>query len=253
MKKVLLFFCVVFLFSCRTPPESLPDKNVPRHWVTTPENGALVIIGAIGKQSKKSMDIEVARDEAAKKVAMFYGIQGSVTIVNADSGSVDDYVSISEVDITYAQDYEKYREFLVFDEEKDVIRDEGTIFVRFTYKTLVPQSIKYVSSLDANGSPDWINKPPKIDGYLVGVGYAGKHQLLRDAVAKSFQAAAAAIIKQLDAKGEGSVVVHYSSLGDYRAETTSHLTSKGSLKEFMVIEYYFDSGGVYTLAIAKAA
>jgi hypothetical protein len=160
-------------------------------------------------------------------------------------------ISESSINLEYGGDYEQYKEKLVFDEDMDVLRAGGAVFVRFRYYGASQGDIWYAASRSEDGSPDWIRRPPLIEGYLTAVGYAGKHQRLRDGVLRSFEEAAAGLLTQQsnlvktrikETNGSGSV-------------TKSRQQSEGLLRNFYVLEWYIDpkTGGVHSLAIAQGA
>jgi hypothetical protein len=229
---------------------SLRTQHDSGRWITRPDDSALIIIGISGTRSKPEAEIENALDDAARKAAMFYGIRGSIDSVHAVGPGFLDWYFESEVNLEYDAGYEQYKESLTFDPQSDVLRAGGAVFVRFRHSAGIPQGIQYSSSRNADGSPEWIRRPPRIEGFLTGVGYAGKHQRLQDAVMRSFETAAAALLVQQSQEVE-SEAASSSEAGSYNG-SLQH--SAGGLAQFLVLEWYIDpkTQGVYTLAIAKS-
>ena len=235
-------------------PAARKNNSEFSHWVALPQPGYLTVIGISARQSTRKKEIDIALDDAARKIAMYHGVK--VTSENVESigaGFLDYYVS-SHADLEYDQQLEKYAEKLTYDPKRDVIQDDGAIFVRFAYPAVFPGAIGGVpGNKKADGSPEWTTRPPSnIGDFIAGVGHSGKQQKLRDTVLKSYGSAAAAIVSQIST----SVTANYTSDSNtYHIDSSITRKSEGELRYFTVIEIWInpDNGDVWTLAVAKSA
>jgi hypothetical protein len=229
-------------------PEKARTQNTS-HWITQPGQGGLTIIGVSGRQFKQETEIEIAREDAAKKAAMYHGIYATYeSIQNVGGGFLDYYIESSST-VEYDQEIEKYQDKLSFNPERDIFDDEGVLFVRFTYPVAFPEKITYFSGKNPDGKPEWTTRPPKtIGGFNVGVGFSGRQLRLSDTIIKSYEAAVIALVSRSStAITTGAILA-----GNYSA-TAIHRQSAGNLKNFAVIEMWIDpaSKAVWTLAVAQ--
>jgi hypothetical protein len=126
------------------------------------------------------------------------------------------------------------------------------VYIRFTYPASFPGNIRYRFDKNPNGSPGWITSPPhEINGFPAGVGFARRQERLRDAVMKSYEAAAAFMVSNISSSltsGETST---------FSQGNTSFVRqqSKGKLTSFLVLETWIDpaSEAVWTLVVAQSA
>jgi hypothetical protein len=199
---------------------------------------------------KRESEIDAAKEDAAKKVAMFYGLHGSIETTHSVGANFFDYVNDSKIDIKPNQDDAMYIDQLTLDPKKDVLIADGAVFVRFKHST-AGKSVNYTSSINVDGRPEWTfsRNLPHIDGYITAVGFAQNQMRLRDTVYKSTEAAAVRMIEDshMEMQITDTVRTGYSSTGAIYAR------SEGRLNGFQVIEFWIDpkTGYVYTLAIAK--
>ena len=262
LKKIWLFFIVAALAACVTADlgsnepvnrqisrKPLRIQHEERRWVSGPLDGKFIIFGVSGRLQKQEDEIETAKLDAARKAAMYHGIQGSIEMENTSgSGGFFDYSVNSRIDLQHDTNYEQYIESLKFD-PKDVFRGDGATYIRFTYN-ISDSEISY-SPANYSGPPPWINNRnlPQFEGYETAVGFAGKRSRLRDTINASCDSAIARLIETAsfqvttkDSTSQGS-----SSL------TTTQFKSEGRLKNFQVLEIYIEPGNgpVHTLAVAR--
>jgi len=90
------------------------------YWITLPGPGSITIIGAAGRQQKREDEIGMAREAAAKKAAMYHGVQVNFENVQNIGANFFDYFTSSEIELDYDKELEKYMDKLVFDENRDI-------------------------------------------------------------------------------------------------------------------------------------
>ena len=257
MLRYILILCIAFsLCTCAgidiskgsSSPEASKEAN---YWITLPKSNELVFIGVSGPQSKRDAEITIAREDAARKASMYHDLIASYVSVQSIGSGFLDYFADSDIQLRYDNQIEKYIEKLNYDPERDVVTMDGAIFIRFTYPAAFPGNIAYSSGRNPNGSPEWTNRPPsEIGGFLTGVGFARKQMRKRDTIAKSSEAAAAALVsrinssvstKEVSARGENATVVQQQSIG--------------RLSNFLILEMWMDpeTEAVWTLAIARVS
>jgi hypothetical protein len=270
-KKVFLFAFVFFfcfyLFSCGTsaPVEKpvLPaagfDESVSERgfWNAVPLNNELIFHGAAGLLSDREESIRLALEDAARKLAVFYTVEGRFSsYTNIGAGALD-YRSDIQTSLTYDQDYRRYVEELDFDPGMDMLQRGNVIFVRARYRPPAPVAIPYIPLPFAeNGKPGWIDNPPLVSGYTVGVGYAGRHASPGDTVNYSFENAVFSIIKNTSALvSERLESFQGSGAYDFSSTSNSALFARGILRGFYALDTWTDpqTQAVWTLALAREA
>jgi hypothetical protein len=203
-----------------------------------------------GRQSSREKEIDIAREDAARKAAMYHGVQvSSESVQSTGSGIFDFYVS-SETNLDFDDDLEKYMDRLVYSASRDVITgSNGGVIIRFSYPVSFPGTISYGFVRNPNGRPLWINNPPhEINGFMAGVGFSGRQSRQRDTLEKSCNSAAADLVSRVSTV----VTVSETLTGSYNT-TIIHQKSTGHLENFLVLEVWIDPEtlAAWTLAIAK--
>lgn len=219
------------------------------YWLTLPGAASVPIIGVTGRQSSREAEIDTAREDAARKAAMYHGVYAVSENVQSIGDSVFEYYTGSEIVLQFDTELEKYMERLEFDENRDVRRtSDGGVFVRFSYPVSFPGNISYHFARNSDGSPVWTKNPPReISGFPAGVGFSGRQWRRQDTFKKSCDSAAAAIASQL------STVVTVKETASGSASSSAILQqSTGYLERFLVLETWTDprTRGVWTLAVA---
>jgi hypothetical protein len=237
----------------------LPVQELPkdRHLICGNQNGQLIIYGVSGRLSKPNDEIEAAKQDAARKAAMYHGIQGSVVSVNRTAANILEYTSDSAISLNYDTNVDRYLERLTFDPEKDVMRTSGTfgspgaVIVRMKYNAPDLINANYKSVI-TSGFPSWINNRdlPEVPGYITAIGLSGKKSELRDTITSSMQAAAARLIENASTQMSISDKTGASVV----SSTVMQSRSEGKLSNFQALEFWVaDNGAVYTLAIARVS
>ena len=211
----------------------------------------MVIIGASGRQSKREAEIELAREDAARKAAMYQSVWADVENIQDIGPHSLNYFTNYEINLDYDRDLAKYAERLTFNSNRDVLNVDGSVFIRFSYPASYPVGVSYGFAREADGSPEWIRRPPgEIGGFITGVGFSGRQSYVRDTFEKSCDAAVAALVSRVST----AVTVEIISEGDRNAFFT-YQRSTGRLDHFYVLEIWVDpkDKSVWTLAIARKA
>ena len=225
-------------------------QNTSNHQISIPESGSLVFIGVSGRQSRAEQEIETAREDAAKKVAMYYGLEANVVIAQSIGSNALDYYTISSFQMEPDTQFEQYLEQLTYNPERDVTRGDGVIYIRFSYPATFPGNIDYKSTKERDGTPGWVKKPPyEINGYTVQVGFARRHERIRDTITKSAEDAEAAHISH----ASSSFNTRVASVNDVNTTVVAQ-QSHGRLSQFLILETWMNPKdlSVWTLTIAKS-
>jgi len=236
------------LFHREPPP--INQQATTGFWVTRPSGNALTIIGISNPMTKRAAEITAAQEDAAKKAAMYHGVWGSVEYLQGVGSGFLDYTAESAISLYYDPDYAKYIDRLTFDPERDVLKVDGAVIVRFKYAAAAPL-VNYTTTMNDDGRPNWTyNRDlPQIDGYISAVGFAQNQARLKDTIRKSTESAVARLISEMSV----TVMSTEKSVTGVGASTQIYTKSEGSLANFHVIEFWIDpqTKYVYTLAIAK--
>jgi hypothetical protein len=260
-KKIFSFlFLILFLIPvCLTNSESIENTTPPSllgetdqgeiesYWISTPSNGALIIVGVANRQTKQQDAITNALHDAAQKAAHYHGIKGKITrVLNQGSGFLDFY-SDAVFELEYDTEYEKYLSALSFDPARDVFVEHDAVIVRCTYTGVNPGTVSYDHG-HVEGKPRWVSKPPQeIAGYMAEVGFAKTQRRLKDTLAKSRESALASLIARLSTQ-----VLTNDRDGTILYSNTLQI-SEGELVNFFVLETWIEpqTRSVWTLAVAK--
>ena len=262
--KSCLLFVFAMLTACttmstgsisETPNRQISKKplsiqNKERRWISGPLDGKFIIIGVSGRLQKPNDEIEAAKLDAARKAAMYYGIQGTIELTNTTgSGGFFDYSVNSKIDLQYDTNYDQYIENLDYN-PKDVFRGDGAVYVRFIYN--ISTDINY-SPEKYSGPPPWINNRnlPQFEGYETAVGFAGKRSRLRDTIYASCES----VIARLIETASFQVSTKDISVTGGSSKTSTEIRSEGRLNDFQVLEIYIEpgNGSVHTLAAARVS
>ena len=254
MKKICAVLgIVVFILSCKSadivPPPTMADQNTKGHWIIRPMDNAVIIIGVSSPMRKRDEEVDSAKEDAAKKAAMYYDVYGKIETPTSEGGSFFENINDSRLEVVYNKNYKQYIDKLTYDPNNDVLITKEAVFIRFKLPA-VAQQVKYTTKFEKDGSPVWVNNRqlPKVDGYISAVGFSQKQMRLKEAVYKATEAAVASMIETQSTKITESVVDK--SVGTRRV---SYSVSEGRLQNFHVIEIWVQpkTNNVYTLAIGK--
>jgi len=219
-------------------------------FVTDSHDGEMVVIGVSSRLVRRADEVEAAKNDAARKVAMFHGMRGTVESFHRTGASFFDFIAEARIDLEpVILDHARFIERLTFDPDHDVLLFEGGTLVRFRYAARVVP-VNSVGTLDADGRPGWINDRnlPNVGGYMMAVGFSQNQVWLRDTVMRSTRAAAASLIQ-----GESTHTATETVVVNGQALTYIRSRSEGNLHNFRVIEFWIDprNMSVYTLGIAR--
>ncbi|MCL2193056.1 MAG: hypothetical protein FWB78_06650 [Treponema sp.] len=220
------------------------------HWIICPGDGRMVVIGVASRHEWRSHEIAAAKNDAAQKIAMFYGVAINFEFFQRIGTGFFNFVLNSRTILTHLIDYTQFIDRLTFDPEQDVlVHDLGTL-VRFRYAAHVTP-VNFVGTTGLDGRPSWINSRnlPEIEGYEVAVGFSMRQEWLRDTVMRSAADAAARIMRTMTSNVNTLIedVVGIDTIAHI------HSTSNGVLGNFRVLEFWIDPmyGHVHTLGIAR--
>lgn len=221
-------------------------------WSMAPSNGRLLFYGVSGRRSKPEESIQLALEDAARKVAMFYSVEGSMVQQSTSGSATFDYSSTTDTTLLYDTDYKKYLAMLEYDPETDVFEYQQMLVVRAWHRT--SSSVPSYQSSWQDGRPTWTLETPTIPGFQVGVGYAGRHSVHKDTVNASHENALFAIIsKRSNAVQNNSTSYRGPGTFDYGSRTNSTITSSGRLEGFYVLATWEDprDKSLWSLSIAR--
>ena len=257
---LILFLPVSLLTGCKSPPpvpqSSSEDEALKKFMDTSPREGKLVFLGVAGIRSRRQESIDLALEDAARRVAVFHEVEGEFSTLSNRGGRLLDYRAETNASLNYDGAYKNYLESLEFDQDTDVLESENAVFIRARYPGSL--AIDFPPSIQGpDGKPFWIETPPAMIGdYTVGVGYAGRRNAHRDTVTASYENAVFSIIRNLSA-------VAWVQSFDYRgvgflaiaSGSVQRLDASACLNEFYVLDTWTDPAdkSVWTLAIAKEA
>jgi hypothetical protein len=255
-KLLLLTLSLGILSSCTSVDPSSGVKATPAQtgelWTMSPSNGRLLFYGMSGRRSKREEAIQLALEDAARKVAMFYAVEGSIVQQSTIGSATFDYSSTTDTTLVYDKDYKKYVDMLEYNPETDVFEYQQMLVVRAWHRT--SDSVPPYQSSWKNGRPSWTLEPPAIPGFQVGVGYAGRRSMYKDTVNASHENALFAIISnRSNAVQNNSTSYRGPGTFDHASRTNSTITSSGRLEGFYVLATWEDprDKSLWSLGIAR--
>ena len=221
---------------------------------TSPGEGTLVFLGVAGIRNRRQESIDLALEDAARRIAIFREVEGEFLAWSNRGGRLLDYRAETSSSLHHDSAYRDYLAVMEFDEKSGVFDSENAVFVR----------VRYPGSLELNyrpsppgpgGKPSWIENPPDtIGSYMAGVGYAGRRNAHRDTVTASYENAIFSVIRDLSAVSWGQNI-------DYRGEgfldiafnVREGVSARARVNSFYVLETWTDPSdkSVWTLAVAK--
>jgi len=229
---------------------SMKEQYESGHWFAKPSGNMLTVIGVSNPMIKRQDEITAAKEDAARKTAMYFWIQGRIETVNNTGAGFFDYLYDSNVELLFDTELEKYKDKLTYDPQNDVLITREAIFVRFQYPAAVTE-INYTGGI-VNGQPYWIknSNKPEFAGFVTAVGFSRNQWRLKDTINKSTEDAVIRMIESLST----TVNTKEESVAGQRSSSFIRTVSEGILHNFQVIEFWIEPNTryVYTLAIAKA-
>ena len=257
---VFLFNSLIFSACSSSSPPATVQVNAVNStdfyfWSTGSESGELIFHGVSPVYSNIDDSIKEALEDAARRVAFFKQIEGTIESVTIRGSGFLGGLSETNTSLSYNQDYKQYVEALTFNPEIDVRRYENTIFVRTRYRASLPVQVNYnlLPSYHSSSKPAWVDNPPVISEYIVGIGHAGRQSVHRKTIVDSYESAVFSIINELYSSIDGSST-NYQGRGvfDYANNHDHEIKASGVLHNFYILDTWFDSErrAVWTLAIA---
>jgi len=252
-------FCYSFLLVCAiilyiiTPCYGIgrDEQNIAQTITIQSLNSDLMFIGVSERFSNRDDSIRFALEDAARKLSFFYSVSGeSITRENIGSGILDFKIDI-EYQLIYDKELDKFLQQLEYDPVTDVFENNNAVFV-------VTRVLSDVNMPHARGHsfarerPYWIDSPPIINDFIVGVGFAPRYLYHSDTIIKSYEDAVLAIIENINIHIRGENINYQN---DFFIDhiSTSTTIARGTLKNFYIIETWTDpaSLSVWTLAVAR--
>jgi hypothetical protein len=260
-KKLLLIVLSVFLTTCSTGPSSLPQTSkavsVSSFFSSMPSGNELVFIGAVGRRSNRADTLKLAIEDAAKRVAIFHGVYGEYAVeINVGSGAFDYTNNVYSAMYFNEGGSSQYIDSLKYNVSIDTIEIDNVFFIRTTYTSALPYPVNYRPTYNREGKPDWIENPPhQINGYEVGVGFAGRHSSMADTYTVSRNNAIYAIIRNINSvlQSRDTLYLNSGNLFGYKTSNDNVISSYGTLNGFYVLDTWIDqtTKTIWTLAVAR--
>jgi len=250
MKKIpALFFIFTFPCSIFCFDISMKEQYDAGRWIAVSQDNKLTVIGVSNPMTRRESEIIAAKEDAARKTAMYYGIQASVEITNAIGSGFFDYSQNSNIEITYDADYEKFIDQLSYNPQNDVLITSEAVFIRFKHKTMAADISG--RALSGTSRPDWTRNRDKFEfeGFITAVGFSQNQRRLKDTIFKSAEDAVTRMIADIST----SVVTREITEAGQGSLSLVHFKSEGRLNNFQIIEMWIEpeTRSVYTLAIAR--
>ena len=228
---------------------SMHEQHSLGHWFSLPLDNMITIIGVSSRMRTREAEIIAAKEDAAHKISIFYGIEGNIETTISTGSNTMDFSHVPVTELTYDLEINKYIDNLLFDPELDVFLAGDAVFVRFKYPAQV-QRLNYYPSISRR-RPVWANnrEMPSFENYYVAVGYAQNQRYLRTTY---FRAVQNAVVQMINNLYSSLVILEVDNQGQ-KAASTMHSVSTGKLNGFQVIEYWVDpqTKAVWSLAIAR--
>jgi hypothetical protein len=265
LKKNNLFYLLLCLFVFSTcsglsTGQSASFANVTgtSFFYSYPSDGRLVFIGVAEKRSNPNETLQLALEDAARRVAVFYNVSGEYAIKNNTGSGAFDYSQNTSTRLFTDQEQSKqYVDTLQYNAGRDSIEIDNSFFIFIVYQSSMPNPVNYYPKYSgADRKPDWIDNPPnKIDGYEIGVGFSGRYSSITDTFTNSWYNAVFAIIRNVNMSSQSSDLFYQNTGGlfGYKTSNDNMLYSFGALNYFYVLDTWIDTKtkSVWTLAIAK--
>ncbi|GHV01743.1 hypothetical protein FACS189485_00660 [Spirochaetia bacterium] len=255
---VLLFlFCIMGCASGPQPHKTTAEAEVLPFLLSIPTGQGLTFIGVAGKRSDPKETIRLALEDAARRVAIFHKVSGEyLSETNIGSGTFD-YAHDVQTSLNYDEEGSaRYVDALQFDADTDTMEIENVLIIRAAYQSALPVPVRYHPVYSGSDTkPDWVDfPPPAIEGYEIGIGYAGRHSSLADTYAAAYQNAIFSIIRNIHITSQAGNF-NYQGAGtfDYNSASEDAIYAHGSLVHFYVLDTWIDpqSKAVWTLAVAE--
>jgi hypothetical protein len=221
------------------------------------ENG-LVFIGVAAKRSNPNETLQLALEDAARRISAYHRVYGEYALMNNTGSGAFDYAHDTHMFLSYeVGELKQYVDVLKYNARTDILEMDNTVIVRTTYPAALPAPVKYRPTYSATDQkPGWVDSPPlEIAGYEVGVGYSGRYSSLADTCTNSFHNAVFAIIRNINSASQSNNFQYQNtgSLFGYKTASDNITYSYGMLAHFFILDMWIDpkDKSVWTLAIAR--
>jgi hypothetical protein len=254
---VIVLAFIVSVYSCSSSP-SVPEAPPPEpfdFWDTRPIGDELFFLGAAGVRLNMQEAVDFALEDAARRVAFFQSIGGTISHHENIGSGFFDYSSENENTLQFDEEYKNYIDALSYDPDTDVFTENQAVFVRTRYRSANGIALEYTRN-SQGGKPRWVDNPPgKISGFLAGVGFAGPRLYYKDTVVASYENAVFSIIKSVSNEVTSLQETTRFSGNSFSSATVinNETSASGTLKGFYVLDTWTDPAtrAVWTLAIAR--
>jgi hypothetical protein len=260
-KSYLLFISVLLCTACVSSASSSGNaatSGIPLSFLNSaPTGNWLVFIGAAGKRSNPEETLQLALEDAARRVALFYMVSGEYAIENNIGSGAFDYINNTYTSLSYDEEgFKQYIDGLQYNADTDIIEIENTLIVRTVYPLALSVPVKYRPSYSTvDQKPDWVdNSSLKIEDYEVSVGYSNRYSSLTDTFIHSYYNSIFTIIRNINTTSRNSETLYQNTgnLFGYKTSNDNVIYSYGTLNGFYILDTWLDpkTKSVWTLAIA---
>ncbi|MDR2740901.1 MAG: hypothetical protein LBB98_01950 [Treponema sp.] len=226
---------------------SFDEQYASGYWITRPSGGTIPVVGITGRRRNRDEAIQAAVADAARRVALYHGVNAeSATVLNQGSGNLD-YFAGFDYRVTIHNDPSAYTGSLVFNKDDDIYEKDGSVYVRAKYSGVADVPV-YNSAME-NGVPGWVkNYRADVPGFLTGIGSSRNKGSPQATSQASYENAIVSLLPGLIVKVADGVI---DAAGGKLRQNIA--VSQGSLINVMILETWFDSktSSVWTLLVAK--
>ncbi|TFG64527.1 MAG: hypothetical protein E4H36_02725 [Spirochaetales bacterium] len=225
------------------PPDSSSPEAIMQN--TMPYQNKPVFFGIATRLRDREEEQKLALEYAAGQASKFLRLWGKADFLKQKTNTGVGYLQSVETNFDESLIPSLVERLNVVTEYQD---NRGTYVVAEFDETL-PAPVNY--SLKAgSGTPEWVNVPPTIPGYLVGVGVAQAKRTLADSITSADEKAFEEIIKQ--------IAIEIKLLDEYQSvdrvgtsmDSTSLETAQGEIKGFYVVSRMVSPDGRYYYSLA---
>lgn len=212
---------------------------------TMPYQSRPVFLGIASRMRNRDEEMQVALENAASQVSKYLKIWGKADFLKQKSSDGVGYIITVESNYDKAQIPSIAEQLSVVTEYQD---NRGT-YILTEYDRPMPVPIK-INLKPGSGTPEWVNKPPDIPGYIVGVGVAQAKRTLMDSIESVDEKAFEEILKQIAI--EIKLLDESQSIDRVgtNVESTSLESAQGEIEGFYVLSRTVSPDGRYYYCLA---
>lgn len=225
------------------PSDSSSPEEIMQN--TMPYEDRPVFFGVAMRMRDREEEKKLALENAAAQAVMYQKIWGKAEFLKQKTNTGIGY--LQSVQIEYDKSFipSFVERLAVVTEYQD---NRGTyVMAEFDEALLVPLNFTIKK---AKAAPEWVNIPPSIPGYIVGVGVAQAKRTLADSIQSADEKAFEEIIKQIAI--EIKLLDESQSIDRVgtNVESTSMETAEGGINGFYVISRTQSTDGKYYYSLA---